>query len=80
MQSLAFLWFDRQMTQRYLREKTFGPAPSPANSANLNRPTGDQNTKVILLAPIRKSRTARRQGRFLFFESNNYPQSPEENR
>jgi hypothetical protein len=36
MQPLAFLWFEMQMTQQYLREKTFGPAPSPANSANLN--------------------------------------------
>ena len=38
MQSLAFLWFQLQMTQRYLHEKTFGPAQSPANSANLNTP------------------------------------------
>ena len=38
MQSLAFLCFDMQMTQQYLREKTFGPTPSSANSANLNRP------------------------------------------
>jgi triphosphoribosyl-dephospho-CoA synthetase len=28
------------MTQRYLRGKTFGPAPSPASSANLNTPIG----------------------------------------
>jgi hypothetical protein len=28
MQSLAFLWFDMQMTQQYLREQTFGPIPS----------------------------------------------------
>jgi len=40
MQSLAFLWFDMQMTQRYLSEKTFASAPSPGNSANLNGPTG----------------------------------------
>jgi RND family efflux transporter MFP subunit len=40
MQSLAFLWFQLQMTQQYLREKTFGPAESPANSANLNTPIG----------------------------------------
>jgi triphosphoribosyl-dephospho-CoA synthase len=40
MQPLAFLWFDMQITQRYLREKTFGPAPLPANSANLNTPIG----------------------------------------
>jgi hypothetical protein len=38
MQSLAFLWSDMQMTQQYLRDKTFGPTPSSANSANLNRP------------------------------------------
>ena len=38
MQSLAFLWSDMQMTQQYLREQTFGPAPSSANSANLKRP------------------------------------------
>jgi hypothetical protein len=38
MQSLAFLWFEMQMTQQYLRDKTFGPAESPANSANLNTP------------------------------------------
>ena len=40
MQSLAFLWFQLQMTQQYLNEKTFRPAQSRANSANLNRPTG----------------------------------------
>jgi ATP:dephospho-CoA triphosphoribosyl transferase len=40
MQPLAFLWFDMQMTQRYLREKTFAPALSPANSANLRAPIG----------------------------------------
>jgi hypothetical protein len=38
MQSLAFLWFEMQMTQQYLRDKTFGPAESSANSANLNTP------------------------------------------
>jgi hypothetical protein len=38
MQSLAFLWSDMQMTQQYLREQTFGPAPSSTNSANLKRP------------------------------------------
>jgi len=38
MQSLAFLWFELQMTKRYLEEKTFGPAPSPADSANLDTP------------------------------------------
>jgi len=40
MQPLAFLWFEMQMTQQHLREKTFGPAPSPANSANLNTAIG----------------------------------------
>jgi RND family efflux transporter MFP subunit len=40
MQSLAFLWFQLQMTQQYPRERTFGPAESPANSANLNTPIG----------------------------------------
>jgi hypothetical protein len=40
MQSLAFLWFQLQMTQQYLHEKTFGPAQPPANSANLNTPIG----------------------------------------
>jgi hypothetical protein len=40
MQSLAFLWFQLQMTQQYLHEKTFGPAQAPANSANLNTPIG----------------------------------------
>jgi hypothetical protein len=40
MQSLAFLWFQIQMTQQYLHEKTFGPAQVPANAANLNAPIG----------------------------------------
>jgi RND family efflux transporter MFP subunit len=44
MQSLAFLWFQLQMTQRYLHEKPFGPAQSPANSANLNTPIGRCNS------------------------------------
>jgi hypothetical protein len=33
MQPPAFLWFEMEMTKRYLREKTFGPIPSPADSA-----------------------------------------------
>ena len=37
MQSLAFLWFQLRMAQQYLHEKTFGPAQSPANSADLKR-------------------------------------------
>jgi hypothetical protein len=40
MQSLAFLWFELQMTQQYLRDKTFGPGQSQANSENLNTPIG----------------------------------------
>jgi multidrug efflux pump subunit AcrA (membrane-fusion protein) len=40
MQWFVFLWFQLQMTQQYLRERTFGPAQSPANSANLNTPIG----------------------------------------
>jgi hypothetical protein len=40
MQSLAFLWFELQTTQQYLRDKAFGPAQSPASSANLNTPIG----------------------------------------
>ena len=40
MQPLAFLWFEMQMTQQYLREKTFGPAQSADDSANLNTPIG----------------------------------------
>ena len=39
MESLAFLSFEMQMTEEYLHEETFGPAPSSANSANLNTPT-----------------------------------------
>jgi hypothetical protein len=33
MQSLAFFWFQLQMTQQYLAEKSFGPAQSPASWA-----------------------------------------------
>jgi hypothetical protein len=53
MQSLAFLWSDMQMTQQYLREKTFGPAPPSANSANLNRPidTGMLRRESVEQAP-----------------------------
>jgi hypothetical protein len=55
MQSLAFLWFDMEMTQRYLREKTFAPAPLPANSASLNRLTGASRTtgNAIARKPVR---------------------------
>jgi hypothetical protein len=55
MQSLAFLWFEMQMTQQYLREKTFAPAPSPDNSANLNTPIGTSTLRrasVKQLPPI----------------------------
>ena len=44
MQAFAFLWFQLQMTRRYLQEKTFGPEQSPANSANLNTPIGRCNS------------------------------------
>jgi RND family efflux transporter MFP subunit len=40
MQWFVFFGFQLQMTQQYLRDKTFGPAESPANSANLNTPIG----------------------------------------
>jgi hypothetical protein len=40
MQSLAFLWFQLQMTRQYLREKTFPPAQLPAKAANWNEPIG----------------------------------------
>jgi RND family efflux transporter MFP subunit len=48
MQSFTFLWFEMQMTQQYLRDKTFGQAESPANSANSNMPIG-----VGTLAPVK---------------------------
>lgn len=48
MPSLAFLWFQLQMTQRYLHEKTFGPAQSSANSANFNTPIGRCNSDKAL--------------------------------
>jgi multidrug efflux pump subunit AcrA (membrane-fusion protein) len=44
MQPLALLWFQLQMIQRYLHEKTFEPAQSPANSANLNTPISRCNS------------------------------------
>jgi hypothetical protein len=40
MQSLAFLWFALQMTQRYLIDITFGSAQSRTNSAHVNTPIG----------------------------------------
>jgi hypothetical protein len=36
MQSLACLSFQLQMTQRYLREKTFAPARVPPKAKNLD--------------------------------------------
>ena len=56
MQSLAFLWFEMQMTQQYLREKTFGPAESPANSANLNTSIGSD---TLRRASAKKKRNRR---------------------
>ena len=38
MESLALLWFDMQMTQQYLRKKTFGRALLSANWVNSNPP------------------------------------------
>ena len=40
MQWFAFLWFQLQMTKQYLEEKTYGPAQSTADSANLDTPIG----------------------------------------
>ena len=40
MQWFTFLWFQLQMTKQYLQEKTYGPAQSTADSANLNTPIG----------------------------------------
>jgi hypothetical protein len=37
MQSLAFLWFDLQMTQRYLSEITFGLGQSQIESVITKR-------------------------------------------
>jgi hypothetical protein len=38
MRSFACLWFELQMTQRYLPEETFAPATVPPNAANLDAP------------------------------------------
>ena len=38
MRPFACLWFELQMTQRYLREQTFARARVPANAANLDAP------------------------------------------
>ena len=40
MQPPVFLWFEMEMTKQYLREKTFAPAPSPANSTGSNTSIG----------------------------------------
>jgi hypothetical protein len=40
MLSLAFLWFQLQMTQQYLREEICPPAEVRAHSANLDASTG----------------------------------------
>ena len=52
MQSFAFLWFEMQMTQQYLREKTFGPALSPADAANLNTPIGAGTLPRVEIKPV----------------------------
>ena len=38
MQWFVFLWFQLQMTQQYLQEKTSRAAQAPADSANLTTP------------------------------------------
>ena len=62
MQSLAFLWFQLRMAQQYLHEKTFGPAQSPANSANLNTSIGRCNSDKAQYSntPALRSRQKRR--------------------
>jgi hypothetical protein len=65
MQSLAFLWFEMQMAQQYLRDKTFGPAQSSDNSANLNRPIGASTLRrasVKQLPPIASAMEPRGSG------------------
>ena len=59
MQSLAFLWFEMQMTQQYLRDKTFGPAESPANSANLNTPIGAGTLRGASVEPVPRIASAK---------------------
>ena len=58
MQSLAFLWFDSQMTQRYLNEITFGPAQPRANSANLNTPIGAGGLKLASVKQVPRTASA----------------------
>ena len=58
MQSLAFLWFDSQMTQRYLNEITFGPAQPRANSANLNTPIGAGGLKRASVKQVPRTASA----------------------
>jgi hypothetical protein len=60
MQSLAFLWFELQMTKQYLREITFGPAESPDNSANLNTPIGAGTLASVKPVPPMASAMERR--------------------
>jgi hypothetical protein len=62
MPSLAFLWFDLQMTQRYLSDITFGSAQSRANSANLNTPIGAGTFRrpSVTQVPLVVSATLRR--------------------
>ena len=45
MQPLAFLWFEMQMTQQYLRERTFGPAQHSADQNSRTR----KRTKCLLM-------------------------------
>jgi hypothetical protein len=64
MQSLAFLWFQLQMTQQNLQEKMGSPEPVPGNAANLESPTGMATVRrpsanqVARIEPARKPRAS----------------------
>jgi hypothetical protein len=46
MQSLAFLWFELQMTKQCLSEKTSSAAQVPAKATNLHAPIGIGHSKT----------------------------------
>lgn len=58
MRSLACLWFELQMTQRYLREETFAPARVPPIAANLDAPTDIGALRRPSVTVIQHSKTA----------------------
>jgi hypothetical protein len=60
MQSLAFLWFELQMTQQYLREITFGPAQSLANSTDSNTPSGAGTVRRTSVKQVPRTTSANR--------------------